>query len=346
MTYRDPAKSIDLFSAMNAQRASRDTSRGILKLNEVIEWSYFRPLLEEVCGYTNREAKKGGRPPFDPLLMLKVLVLQKYYGLSDEATEFEISDRDSFKHFLGLELGDDIPDARTIWDFKQRIEQGDRNGSQRLFKAFNQKLTKQGLIAREGSIVDASFIDAPRQRNTRDENKQIKEGKRPKGFEKDTAKGRQKDCDARWAKKNNETHFGYKNHVNVDAKTKLIIEQETSPANLHDSQVFKKIVNEKDERVMGDSAYWSEEHEDYLLKQCDAEEFLMRKATRNNTLSQQEEKRNQQISRIRVRVEHVFGRMKQMGADLCRSIGIKRATQHNNLCNLVYNMDRCTLLAR
>ena len=137
---------------------------------------------------------------------------------------------------------------------------------------------------------------------------------------------------SRSRKKNDETHFGYKNHVNVDAKTKLIIEQETTPANVHDSQVFKKIVNEKDERVMADSAYWSEEHEDYLLKECDAEEFLMRKATRNHPLSQEEEKRNHQISKIRVRVEHVFGRMKQMGADLCRSIGIKRANQHNNLC--------------
>ena len=154
--------------------------------------------------------------------MFKVLVLQKYYGLSDEATQEQIEDRLSFMEFLGLQPGDAIPDRNTIWDFKQALEKEDRKGSSRLFKHFEQMLSNKGIISREGSIVDASFIDAPRQRNSREENDQIKKGKRPDGFEINTPKGRQKDCDARWAKKNNEIHYGYKTHVKVDAKQSLL----------------------------------------------------------------------------------------------------------------------------
>lgn len=346
MNYRKPSKNHDLFSALSKKRDQETQEVGILKLNKIIDWEGFRALMEEVAGYSSRDKKKGGRPPFDPVLMLKILVLQKYYGLSDERTEYEINDRLSFLSFLGLELGDDVPDARTIWDFKERIEAKERNGSSRLFEAFTCNLSAKGFIAKEGSIVDASFINAPRQRNSRDENAQIKEGKRPEGFEKGTPKGRQKDCEARWTKKNNETHFGWKNHIKADAKTKLIETQVTTDASVHDSQTFTQLVDSSDKRVLADSAYHSEEREEYVLKDCDAEEFLMRKGQRNAPLNKEEEQRNKRISKIRVRVEHVFGRMSQMGADYCRTIGLKRAKQHNSLCNLTYNMDRYAFLMR
>jgi IS5 family transposase len=346
MNYRQPSKNHDLFSALSKKRVQESQEVGILKLNKIIDWEGFRDLMEEVAGYRAKDKKKGGRPPFDPVLMLKILILQKYYGLSDERTEYEVNDRLSFLSFLGLELGDDVPDARTIWDFKERIEAKQRNGSARLFEAFTQKLSAEGFIAKEGSIVDASFINAPRQRNSREENAQIKEGKRPEGFERDTAKGRQKDCEARWTKKNNETHFGWKNHIKADARTKLIDTQVTTDASVHDSQTFTQLVDSSDQRVLADSAYHSEEREEYVLKDCDAEDFLMRKGQRNAPLSKEEELRNRRISKVRVRVEHVFGRMSQMGADYCRAIGLKRAKQHNSLCNLTYNMDRYAFLMR
>jgi len=346
MNYRQPSKNHDLFSALSKKRVQETQEVGILKLNNIIDWESFRDLMEEIAGYSAKDQKKGGRPPFDPVLMLKLLILQKYYGLSDERTEYEVNDRLSFLSFLGLELGDDVPDARTIWDFKERIEAKQRNGSARLFEAFTKKLSVEGFIAKEGSIVDASFINAPRQRNSREENALIKEGKRPDGFETDTAKGRQKDCEARWTKKNNETHYGWKNHIKVDAKTKLIDTQVTTDASVHDSQTFTQLVDSSDQRVLADSAYHSEEREDYVLKDCDAEEFLMRKGQRNAPLSKEEEQRNRRISKIRVRVEHVFGRMSQMGADYCRAIGLRRAKQHNSLSNLTYNMDRYAFLMR
>ena len=134
----------------------------------------------------------GDAPPFDAVLMLKVLVLQKYYGLSDEETEFQIMDRFSFLQFLGLQTGNHVPVTSTIWEFKQLLEKDQRDGSARLFKRFGQALTANGLLAKEGSLVDASFVAAPRQRNTREQNEQIKAGERPAGFEQSTAKGRQK----------------------------------------------------------------------------------------------------------------------------------------------------------
>lgn len=188
-------------------------------------------------------------------------------------------------------------------------------------------------------------MEAPRQRNDRERNQRIKKGKRPEEFDGNPAVGRQKDSEARWTKKNNEVHYGWKNHVKADLKTKLIIKSNTTAANVHDSQVFKDLLDEKDQAVLADSAYHSAEHESHLI-QLDAQEFLMRKATRNQPLSEEAKQTNHTISRMRVRVEHIFARMSQTGGDLCRSIGLKRATQHNHLANLVYNMDRYACLVR
>ena len=124
--------------------------------------------------------------------MFKALVLQKFHGLSDEECEFQIRDRFSFMIFLGLHPGDAVPDARTILDFKEALEQDGRDGARRLFERFEQMLSKGGLIGRKGSIVDASFVDAPRQRNSRKENEQIKEGKGRKDLRREAQKGGKK----------------------------------------------------------------------------------------------------------------------------------------------------------
>ena len=159
--YRKTERGGGLFSAIEHEQAVAAKSTGILKLRDLIPWESFRALLEELTGYATRDWSKGGKPPFDPVLMFKVLVLQKFHGLSDDATEEQIFDRTSFKNFLGLRIGDDIPDAKTLWDFKQRIESDGREGSRKLFEAFGAHLEGKGLIAREGSIIDASFIEAP-----------------------------------------------------------------------------------------------------------------------------------------------------------------------------------------
>lgn len=345
MKYRDHhTGGDDLFAFIEHQNRIKNKEIGICRLNKVIDWECFRGCLEEILCYNDREESKGGRPPFDPVFMFKVLVLQKYHSLSDAATEEQIADRLSFMQFLNLQAGDAIPDQNTIWDFRESLDKDGRNGTQRLFKLFNDQVESEGLIGREGSIVDASFVDAPKQRNTPEQNQKIKDGECPQEFRKESARGKQKDCDARWTKKNNETHYGYKNHAKVDAKTKLIVEFETTPASVHDSQVFKSLVNGSDQAVFADSAYLSEENERYLLEQCDCEEFISLRAYRNHPLSEEELATNTLRSKIRARVEHVFGRIAHMGNDILRTIGITRAHQHNGLTNVVYNLDRYAFL--
>ena len=345
MNYRDHRKGGNLFSAIEHQQEISRQEVGVLKLRNLIDWEKFRPVLEELTGYNKRDWHRGGCLPFDPLLMLKMLVLQKFHGLSNDATEFQVRDRVSFQQFLGIELGDEVPDANTLWDFKELIEKEGRDGANKLFDVFHEMLSEEGLLAKEGSLVDASFVEAPRQRNTREENQQIKQGERREGFEQESAKGRQKDCEARWTQKNGVNYYGYKKHAKVDAKTKLIDKATTTPAKVHDSKEFEKLVDASDKAVLGDSAYHSEDHEKHLLD-CDCEEFLMRKAKGGQPLNEEEQIINKKVSRIRVRVEHVFARMEQMGMDVVRSIGLQRASQHNMLCNLVYNMDRYAFLKR
>ena len=345
MKYHNPRKQSDLFSMLEHQQEVTNIVKGINKLNEVVDWEYFRDELESLLGYDKRDPSKGGRPPFDPVLMFKLLVLQRYHGLSEDETEFQIKDRFSFMQFLGLQAGDTVPDAKTIWDFKQLLEVNERDGSRKLFEHFGKLLQKQGVIAREGTIVDASFVDAPRQRNSREENEMIKQGERPESFDEHPSKGRQKDTDARWTKKHDETHFGYKNHTKVDAKTKLVIQYASTPANLHDSQVFQELVDEEDEAVFADSAYLSEDSREHLLKN-DCQDFITLKATRGHPLSEADKATNKKRNRIRVRCEHVFGRMTQLAMDRLRCIGSIRANQHIALSNLVYNMDRYVLLCK
>ncbi len=202
-------------------------------------------------------------------------------------------------------MGDHIPDAKTIWDFKELIEKDGRDGSNQLFSCFHQMLDQKGLIAKAGSIIDASFVDAPKQRNSRDQNKKIKEGECPEDFEKDLSKGAQKDCDARWAKKNNQTHFGYKNHAKVDLKSKLIDSHATTPASTHDSQIFEELLDKKDKAILSDSAYKSEKNEQVMLDH-NVEDFIIQKAYRNKPLTQKEQRFNKTVSRMRVIILLVF----------------------------------------
>jgi len=344
MNFRQHQRGGNLFSAIEHQQAIKQQGAGILKLKHQIDWQSFLPILFEVTGYSSKDWSKGGNLPFHPLLMFKILILQSFYGLSDDAVEYQIKDRISFMEFLDLQMGDSVPDAKTIWDFKELIEKDGRQGSERLFDHFGATLEAAGMIAKEGSIIDASFVDAPRQRNTREQNRQIKEGKRPEEFAASTSRGAQKDCDARWTKKNGEMHYGYKNHIKIDAKSKLVDSQATTAANRHDSQVFEELLDEHDKAIIADSAYLSEKNDQIMLDH-DVENFVMLKAHRNKPLTEEEQLSNKRVSRIRVRVEHVFGRMKLMGTDYFRRIGIRRARQHNALSNLTYNMDRFAFLS-
>lgn len=287
----------------------------------------------------------GGRPPFDRLMMFKILILQRYYNLGDEQTEFQIKDRMSFQQFLGLQIGDAVPDEKTIWLFKENLK--NKKLSKPLFELFTKTLANNGVIAREGSIIDASFVNVPRQRNTREENETIKEGNIPESFKDNPAKLAQKDCDARWMTKNNERHYGYKNHVNADMKTKLIAKFTTSSASVHDSQAAEELFGENDQVAYADSAYRSEKIEVYLKSQ-NCKSHIHEKGYRNKALDIEQRLTNKMKSRIRVRVEHVFGSMTNSmnnGLNL-KAIGKQRIDSLIGLLNLTYNLFRYEQLVR
>ena len=142
------------------------------------------------------------------VLMFKILILQRYYELGDKQIEYQIIDRISFKKFLGLETGDKIPDEKTVWAYRESLT--NEGLVEELFNQFKNYLETKELIFNEGQLVDASFTIAPRQRNTREENETIKNGKGDELWNVHPHKKRHKDIDARWTKKNEETFYGYK----------------------------------------------------------------------------------------------------------------------------------------
>jgi IS5 family transposase len=184
----------------------------LVKIEKRINWEAFRPALKRAFK-KERQKDKGGRPPYDDILMFKIMILQQLYNIADEKTEYYINDRLSFQRFIGLTLNEKVPDAKTIWLFKEHLSK--KGTADKLFEMFELQLEEEGIITRQGVIVDATFVDAPRQRNHREENKAIKEGELPENWklpenikpeemtaeQKKTAhKVRQKDTDARWAK--------------------------------------------------------------------------------------------------------------------------------------------------
>lgn len=313
------------------------------KLNQVIPWEEFRPLLNHAL---KKERKsEAGRPPFDYVMMLKVLVLQSLYNLSDDQMEFQIRDRLSFARFLGLSLEEGVPDAKTIWHYREQLTQA--GVIRRVFNKFDRYLQGQGFRAKKGQLIDATIVEVPRQEMTEDEKKQVEEGETPEDWEENPDKLCQKDLDARWTKKHAKSYYGYKNHVNVDGKHKLIREYEVTSANVHDSQVMDKLItpDENSKAIYADSAYRSRQREK-RLRVKGYRSHICTKGHRANELSKFQRALNKRRSRIRARVEHVFGAMSQgMAAYLIRCIGKVRAAAKIGLNNLTYNMRRYCYLA-
>lgn len=313
------------------------------RLNKVVEWEYFRDTIEKVH---QKKMVNAGPKPYDPLLMFKILILQRYYNLSDFQLEYQILDRLTFCRFLGLSLNDKVPDENTIWNFRDKLIS--KGIEQELFDKFSSLLEKHGLIAHQGKIIDASFVEAPRQRNSREKNKQIKEGTPPEEWNDQPNKRRQKDVDARWTKKNNQSYFGYKNHAKVDNVHKFIDTYATTDASVHDSQVLDTVLTEKDQGqdLWADSAYTGQEQEN-TMKKYKVKNKVHQKGYKNSPLTEVQKESNKEKSKTRARVEHVFGFMEQsMNKLYIRSIGIKRAIGFVGLVNLTYNLFRYEQVSR
>jgi len=308
-----------------------------------VDFELFRPILS---GVFPREEKTAGAKPYDVVFMFKILILQRLYKLSDQQAEYQITDRMSFTRFLGLRIGEAIPDYSTVWRFREALSEAD--AVKPLFERFNAQLAAKGLLPQAGIIIDASFVEVPRQRNSREENAQIKQGQIPTKWENQPDKLAQKDTDARWTKKNEQTHYGYKNHVRSDAETNLITNYTVTAASTHDSQGFDELVGpgDRNRELWGDSAYASEQTE-AKLKRWAIKSHIHEKGTRAAALDKVQLRHNREKSKIRCLIEHVFGFMQNtMNGPELEYIGLERIKTGIGLTNLVYNLSRFVQLVR
>jgi len=308
------------------------------KLDKGVDFDIFRILLED--NLAKEPQGKGGRPPYDYVMMFKIIILQRFYNLSDDQVEYQINDRMSFMRFLNLSIADDIPDSKTVWHFREQLT--DLGLVEELFALFLNELDRLNLIVNEGKIIDASFVEVPRGRNSREENKQIKAGEIPERFESNPHVKCQKDTDARWVQKNKVNYFGYKNHAKQDAGSKIIVGYMVTDASVHDSQVTDELLEEKDkgEDFYADSAY-SGEPQEKIIAAKEMNNRVCEKGARNRPLTEVQKANNREKSRVRSRVEHIFGFMEMsMNGMYIYNIGIKRATAVIGLMNLTYNMFR------
>jgi IS5 family transposase len=334
-----------LFDVANRYAGLDAKADPLAKLNTVVAWERFRPRLEGIWRRSPAEKRsKAGRKPWDAVVIFKAIVLCELYNLSDEQLEFQLRDRLSFMRFLGLGLEDRVPDATTVWLYREQLVQAE--AVEELFAAFDAHLQAQGWLAMGGQMIDASIVPVPKQRNGREENATVKAGGTPEGWDDQPAKRRQKDTDARWTKKHGKSHFGYKNHVNVDRRHKLIRRYQVTDAAVHDSQGIDDVIDDDNTAsdVWADSAYRSAEIEAKLAEKG-LRSRIHRKAHRNRPLTKRETQANKTRSKVRARVEHVFGaQTNDMGGTLVRSIGIARAKARIGLKNLAYNMRRAVHL--
>lgn len=314
------------------------------KLDSFIDWNIFESAINEAFKKPELIKSKGGRPAFGKLMLFKALIIQGLYNLSDEQLEYQIIDRTSFKKFLGLKKSDRVPDSRTYWHFREQLIKSDTILS--LFDAFNARLDRLGIFANEGKMVDATFVDVPKQRNSREENKEVKEGKVPVEWQENTHKLAQKDIDAKWTKKNNISFYGYKNHIKAGTGTKLIRKYVVTDASVHDSQAMENLLDDTDkgEELYADGAYTGKASEE-IYDRKKVVNRINEKGYKNRPLTEEQKKSNREKSKVRARVEHIFGFMENsMNGSFIRTIGIERAKAKIGMMNIVYNICRCVQL--
>lgn len=323
------------------------------ELGRIIDFEAFRPVLDAALAYS--DGTKGGRPPYDPVAMLKVLILAAQNNVSDARMEYLIRDRLSWLRFLGFDLGAPTPDANTIRLFRERLTEV--GALDALFADFDRQLSERGYLAMGGQIVDATLVAAPKQRNTHDEKAAIKEGKTASEIWPDQpARAAQKDTDARWTLKFAKAKptadgkpgidiaipsFGYKSSISICRAFGFIRKGKTTDAARFDGRMLRDVVTNDNTAsdVWADTAYRSQANEKWLRRQGRVSRIHRRKP-RGRPMPERTAKANAAKSKVRARVEHVFAQQKDKMGLFIRTIGLRRAEAKITLANLVYNMNR------
>lgn len=323
------------------------------ELGRVIDFEAFRPVLVAALGYS--DGAKGGRPPYDPVVMLKVLVLAAQHNVSDARMEYLIRDRLSWLRFLGFDLGAATPDANTIRLFREKLTEA--GALAQVFADFDRQLKQRGYLPMGGQIVDATLVAAPKQRNSEPEKAAIKAGKKAcEIWPDEPAKAAQKDTDARWTLKFVKSRpaadgrpqpdiaipsFGYKSSLSICRRFGFIRKGKTSNGARFDGRMLRDVVTKDNTAsdVWADTAYRSQANETWLKAQGRVSRIHRRKP-KGKPMPDHVRRSNAAKSKVRARIEHVFAYQKAVMGLFIRSIGIKRAEARITLANLAYNMHR------
>ncbi len=328
------------------------------RLRGVVNFELFRSELE--AAVPRADGSKGGRPAYDAVLMFRVLVLQTLYTLSDEQAEYQLRDRLSFMRFAGLALHDPVPDAKTIWLFRERLTRA--GALSRLFDRFDALLRERGYLAMGGQIVDATLVEARRPRLSRDEKATLREGGVPAGWSE--ARTRQIDRDGRWTIKRGRKLpptdaterqaveiavpvFGYKNHLGIDRVHGFIRRFTVTHAARHDGSQLAAVLDADNtaSKVWADTAYRGQDNLALLRKRGLVAQF-QRAKPRGKPMPPHIARGNATRARVRSRVEHVFAAQKRRMGLIVRTVGLLRATAKITLANLAYNLRRFVWIER
>lgn len=259
-------------------------------LKDVIDWEPFRPIVASV--YHDNDVT-GGRPHTDEIVIVRALLLQSMYNLSDPELEFQINDRLSFLNFVGFP--DDVPDFTTIWQARERLK---ATGADKLiWVELQRQLDKKGFAIRKGVIQDATFIEADvGKKRQQDEKRKKRNGEEVNRTEKQKS---HIDKDGSYAVKNAQVHYGYKTHAKVDVDYHFIRDLHVTTASVHDSQI--DLVKDGDGAAYRDKGYFGAK-----LSSRTVLDKTMKRAVRGRKLNGGEQKRNKAISRIRTPGERPF----------------------------------------
>lgn len=321
---------LNLFKSPQSEKRRQNLKPSFMQLPGIIDFEKFRHELQKALAYKQNQDGRG-RPPFDCVVMWKVIVLQAFYDCSDDQMEFMLRDRRSFTEFVGLHPNSEVPDAKSIWLFKNKLAKA--SYLEPLFNEVLRQIEAKGMIAQGGQIMDATILESRKPRVV----------KNPEEIATlPPAKRSQTDADATFTKKHNKTYHGYKGHISIDVKHKIVRKLVVTTASTHDSQVFDQLLdsNNTKKEVHADSAYKSKENDAKLTDKCISNR-IVRRAYKNRPLNKRSLRFNKTSAKVRCGIEHVFGAVKQWGRKIqVRSIGITKAEFLIGLRFIVYNMQQ------
>lgn len=300
-------------------------NRRLERITEIVDWERFERLVSGV--YSARD----GRPSYPPLTMVKVLLLEQWYNLSDPQMEEALGDRISFRRFVGLGLQDDTPDHSTISRFRTALEE--RGLSERLFEELGAQLESLGLMLKQGTLMDATLVEA-----------QVKKPPYSAG-------GRAKsdtDPDADWtgSGRGSRFHFGYKVHVGVDAGSGLVRRAKLTSAKVYESEVADGLVSGDEGAVYGDRAYESKRRREWLESQGIGDMIMHRSHKHQKELPDWQKEHNELIAPVRALVEKVFGTLKRSyGYSRVRYRGLGRNALEMWFKLMAYNLRKAVKLS-